>query len=119
MLVRLGDGEHALLAVMHHIVSDAWSLDVMLREAMAVPLRLTGSAASVVKSCGTICAALGVCAPEPGRPPLGRAIANVEVYVLGPDGWPAPMGATGELHVGGAGVGRGYGGEPAHIARKL
>ncbi|HEX7239875.1 MAG TPA: amino acid adenylation domain-containing protein, partial [Longimicrobiaceae bacterium] len=31
-LVRLEDREHALLVNMHHIVSDAWSIDVMVRE---------------------------------------------------------------------------------------
>jgi amino acid adenylation domain-containing protein len=67
----------------------------------------------------TVCAAFAVCAPVPGRPPLGRAIANVQVYVLGRDGQPAPVGATGELHVGGAGVGRGYGGEPALTAARF
>ncbi|HEV2733435.1 MAG TPA: amino acid adenylation domain-containing protein, partial [Longimicrobiaceae bacterium] len=32
LLVRLDDEEHALLLNMHHIVSDAWSVDVMVRE---------------------------------------------------------------------------------------
>jgi amino acid adenylation domain-containing protein len=32
LLVRLADEEHALLINMHHIVSDAWSVDVMVRE---------------------------------------------------------------------------------------
>jgi len=31
-LLRLGDGEHALVTVMHHIVSDGWSLGVLARE---------------------------------------------------------------------------------------
>ncbi len=32
LLVRLADEEHALLLNMHHIVSDGWSVDVMVRE---------------------------------------------------------------------------------------
>lgn len=32
LLVRLGDDEHALLLVMHHIVADGWGLDVLYRE---------------------------------------------------------------------------------------
>ncbi len=32
LLVRLGEREHALLLAMHHIVSDGWSTDVMVRE---------------------------------------------------------------------------------------
>jgi amino acid adenylation domain-containing protein len=31
-LVRLDDGEHAVLFALHHIVSDAWSLGVLVRE---------------------------------------------------------------------------------------
>ena len=32
LLLRLGDGERLLAMVMHHIVSDAWSMGVLLRE---------------------------------------------------------------------------------------
>ena len=35
MLVRLGEGEHALIYAMHHIVSDAWSMGVFVRELTA------------------------------------------------------------------------------------
>ena len=31
-LLRLGDGEHVALFTMHHIVSDGWSKDVLIRE---------------------------------------------------------------------------------------
>lgn len=39
---------------------------------------------------------------------LGRPIANTDVYVLGPDFAVLPIGAEGELWIGGAGVARGY-----------
>jgi hypothetical protein len=32
MALRLGEATHVLLLVMHHIISDAWSLDVLFRE---------------------------------------------------------------------------------------
>ena len=35
-LLRLGEREHALVVVMHHIVSDAWSLGVFTRELAAL-----------------------------------------------------------------------------------
>ncbi len=60
----------------------------------------------------TVCAAVAACAAGTGRPPIGRPIANVRVYVLGPDLQPAPIGCSGEIYVGGAGVGRGYGQAP-------
>jgi amino acid adenylation domain-containing protein len=42
------------------------------------------------------------------RIPIGRPIANTTVLVVGPDGARVPIGATGELWIGGAGVGAGY-----------
>ncbi len=54
-----------------------------------------------------------------GRPSLGRPIANVRVYVLDARGEPSPLGAPGELYVGGAGVTRGYLGRPELTAERF
>ncbi|MFE1359772.1 amino acid adenylation domain-containing protein [Streptomyces harbinensis] len=52
-------------------------------------------------------------------PPVGRGLPDLRLYVLGPDGLPAPIGVTGELYVGGAGVARGYTGQPALTADRF
>ena len=50
------------------------------------------------------------CRPEAerARVPIGRPIANVQMYVLSHCGQPAPIGVAGEIFIGGVGVGRGY-----------
>lgn len=47
-------------------------------------------------------------AQEVSSMPIGRALANTQLYVLNPLLIPAPVGVIGELYVGGIGVGRGY-----------
>jgi amino acid adenylation domain-containing protein len=51
-----------------------------------------------------------ICAVEPGATciPIGRPIANTRIYLLDAGGQPVPLGAVGEIHVGGAGVACGY-----------
>jgi amino acid adenylation domain-containing protein len=51
------------------------------------------------------------CGESAGDPPIGRPVPNKRVYVLDPDMRPVPIGADGELCIGGVGVGR-YVGRP-------
>ncbi|WP_138505868.1 non-ribosomal peptide synthetase [Nostoc sp. PA-18-2419] len=51
--------------------------------------------------------------------PIGKAIANVQTYVLDSDLQPVPIGIWGELYVGGIGVARGYLHQPELTAQKF
>ncbi|MEV4458540.1 non-ribosomal peptide synthetase [Microbispora sp. NPDC049633] len=50
---------------------------------------------------------------------LGEPIGDTTVHILGPDGRPVPVGEAGELHIGGAGLARGYRGMPGQTAARF
>lgn len=52
-------------------------------------------------------------------PHIGKPIANVQVYVLGPQLEVVPIGVVGELYVGGASQARGYVGHPEITAERF
>jgi amino acid adenylation domain-containing protein len=66
----------------------------------------------------TICVLEAV---EPGTRAIsiGRPVANTQIYILDPERAPLPIGAVGEIYIGGPGVARGYINRPELCAERF
>lgn len=70
---------------------------------------------TVVTTSGVVCAREVI----NELPTIGRAIDNANIYILDETGEPVRDGEVGELHIGGAGVARGYRNRPDLTAEKF
>ncbi|XP_031638912.1 uncharacterized protein LOC116351024, partial [Contarinia nasturtii] len=98
---------------------------VLILGAETPPISLLKTAASHTKVLNiygpteaTIWATIWSCPVDFANPwvPIGRPLSNVRIYLLDSKGEPVPLGAEGELYIGGAGVARGYLNRPALTA---
>lgn len=67
----------------------------------------------------TIDATIGLIGEHDATPHIGRPIANAQVYLLDEYGQAVPRGTVGEIHIGGAGVARGYLNQPELTAERF
>jgi amino acid adenylation domain-containing protein len=56
---------------------------------------------------------------DQGSPPIGRPIANTQIYILESDLQPVPIGIPGEIYIGRAGLARGYLNHPDLTAERF
>jgi amino acid adenylation domain-containing protein len=90
---------------------------------------LQASDCSVINHYGPTEATVGCCtfaaqdndvsAWAPATVPIGRPIANDEIYILDQHLQPVPIGVPGELCIGGAGLARGYMNQPQQTAERF
>jgi len=66
----------------------------------------------------TVCATLNQYSNN-GATNIGSSLNNIKTYILDENMIPLPIGAVGELHIGGVGVGRGYLNKPELTAQKF
>jgi amino acid adenylation domain-containing protein len=92
-----------------HVFCGGEALPVVLQESLLSKLNVNlHNLYGPTEAC--IDATFWTCKDESDRQivPIGRPISNTQIYILDSNLQPVPIGVPGELHIGGAGLARGY-----------
>jgi natural product biosynthesis luciferase-like monooxygenase protein len=107
-LLAQGEANEAALAGLKKLLVGGEALPVQL----AASLRSLAAGGEVINMYGptetTVWSTAHVLTGAGGSVPIGRPIANTQLYILDQHLQPAPAGVPGELYIGGEGVVRGY-----------
>ncbi|MEU4341004.1 amino acid adenylation domain-containing protein [Nocardia sp. NPDC023852] len=125
MLVEYAEADPAAVAQLR-------SLRVMLLSGDWIPLTLPDRLRALIgdvqvislggateAAIWSICYPIHEVAPEWTSIPYGRALRDQFFLVLDDEGRPCPIGSPGELHIGGAGLARGYVGDQEQTAQRF
>jgi amino acid adenylation domain-containing protein len=96
-----------------------WDLVEGLRKANKCALLNHYGPTEATVGCCTFSADSDVSAWKPATLPIGRPIANDEIYIVDGHLQPTPIGVAGELCIGGAGLALGYLHQPRHTAERF
>src|SRR5262249_733028 len=89
------------------------------RKQGSLPFELINHYGPTENSVVSTCAEVVTASSDASAPPIGRPIANTEVYLLDRNLQPVPLGVTGELLIGGDGLARCYLNDPDLTAEKF
>lgn len=118
---RRAEAEAALATLRLVLLSGDWipvTLPDRLR-ALAPQARVVSLGGATEASIWSICHPIDEVDPAWSSIPYGRPLRGQSFHILDRDGRPCRVGETGELHIGGAGLARGYIGDPAQTARRF
>jgi surfactin family lipopeptide synthetase C len=112
-----------MLSSVHHIWTGAETVSLEhFRRTLEKSPQLTLVNGYGPSECGvfsTCYSVVGSLPKEVESVPIGKPIGDRRVYVLDKEMRPVPIGVTGELYIGGVGVGRGYVRRPALTAERF
>jgi len=116
------DTTRRALATLRQVFLSADWIPVTLPDrirALAPQTRVISLGGATEASIWSICFPIGEVDPAWPSIPYGRPLGGQSFLVLDPDGRPSPVGVTGELHIGGDGLARGYVGDTAQTAQRF